>query len=314
VADDPAIWRDDRHPERSLVLGDDKSDPGGVAIYDLGGKIVHYEQTGRIGNIDLRDGYRLGDRTVILVGANDRSGDRIRLWALDPDARSLTSLEAHKLHSISENYGFCLGRSKNGKQMYAFVSQENTGKMEQYELIDVDGKLDAKMVRAFAVGSQAEGCVVDDATGSLYVAEENVAIWRYDVDPGTGTDRDRIDKVGDGHLTADIEGISTTRGGDGHGVLVASSQGDSTFAVYDLDSHAYRGSFRVQRSGDVDGVSETDGLAVAAGDFGPDFPNGLLVMHDGENHKDDQDERVSDFKLVRLDRVVALIPLAQPAG
>jgi 3-phytase len=160
------------------------------------------------------------------------------------------------------------------------------------------------------VGSQAEGCVVDDVTGALYVAEEDVGIWRYDVDPGGGSGRTSVDEVGAGRLHADVEGISLARGEEGRGALVASSQGDSTFAVYDLGrSNTFLGSFRVHRTGQVDGVSETDGLAVAAGDFGPRFPNGLLVVHDGENHgQEDEDEPVSNLKLIRFDQVMALTP------
>jgi 3-phytase len=306
VADDMAIWRDPDHPGRSLVIADDKSDQGGVAVYDLDGKLVQYQPIGKIGNIDLRDGYRIGSRSVILVGANDRAGDLLRFWALDPASRTLASLEARPLRSIERNYGFCLGRSRD--RTYAFVSQQDSGVLEQYELVDAAGTVDAKRLRTFAVGSQAEGCVVDDATGALYVAEEDVGIWRYDVDPGSGSRRTSVDAVGGGHLQADVEGVSLARGEDGRGVLVASSQGDSTFAVYDVDApNAFRGSFRVHRSGNIDGVSETDGLAVAAGDFGPNYPDGLLVVHDGENHgPGDQDEPVSNLKLIRLDQVIAL--------
>ena len=35
------------------------------------------------------------------------------------------------------------------------------------------------MVRSFAIGSEAEGCVADDETGALYVSQEDVALWRY---------------------------------------------------------------------------------------------------------------------------------------
>jgi 3-phytase len=308
VADDAAIWRDADHPERSLILADDKSNHGGVAVYDLTGRLVQYQRTGEIGNIDLRDEYRIGGRSVILVGANDRAGDLLRFWVLDPAGRTLTSLEARELHSIDRSYGFCLGRSRD--HTYAFVSQETSGVVEQYELVDAAGKVDAERVRTFTVGSQAEGCVVDDATGALYVAEEDVGIWRYDIDPASGSRRASVDRVGGGRLHADVEGVSLARGEGGAGVLVASSQGDSTFVVYDLGPpNAFRGSFRVHHTGDVDGVSETDGLAVAAGDFGSSYPNGLLIVHDGENQgQDGEDEAASNLKLVRFDQVIALTP------
>jgi 3-phytase len=311
VADDSAIWRNPDHPERSFVVADDKSENGGVAVYGLDGKLAHYERTGKIGNIDLRDGFRLGDRDVVPVGANDRTTDSLRFWTLDPADGRLTPAEAGRLPSLKSNYGFCLGRGGAGGKLYAFVSAENVGSFEQYELGTTTGKVTARKVRAFDIGSQTEGCVVDDVSGALYVGEEDVGVWRYAVDPTTGSARTSIDRTGPGgHLTADAEGLAATRGADGRGYLVVSSQGDSTFAVYDLDGeHAYRGSFQIRRGegASVDGVDETDGVAVAAGDFGPRFPNGLLVAHDGQNHRDDGSEaRCSNLKFVRLDQAVTL--------
>lgn len=310
VADDSAIWRNPDSPERSYVVADDKSDRGGVAVYSLDGSLVHYERTGKIGNIDLRDGVRLGGRDVVLVGANDRSTNTLRFWTLDPASGRLTSAEAGRLPTLVPNYGFCLGRDVGGRHLYAFVSAEEAGGMQQFELDLSSGQVAARLVRSFDVGSQSEGCVIDDATGALYVGEEDVGIWRYDVDPATGTRRTAIDRVGGGRLTADVEGLAAARGADGRGVLVVSSQGDSSFAVYDLDGgHAYRGSFQIRREdgGSVDGVTETDGVAVAAGDFGPRFPNGLLVAHDAENRRDDgSDARCSNLKFARFDQVVAL--------
>lgn len=317
-ADDAEIWRNPERPERSLIVADNKADVGGVAVYDLNGKMVHYERTGKIGNIDLRDGVRISGRTLTLVAANDRSNNTLRLWSLDHERGTLASLEAKPLPTLRNNYGLCLGRTQDGKHLYAFISEEGTGPnetgggaMEQYELrATAAGKINAVKVRTVNVGSQSEGCVVDDKTGSLFVAQEDVGIWRYDLDPAGGARRTEIDRVGKGHLTADVEGITAARGPEGDGVLIASSQGDSTFAVYDLDgSHAYRGSFQVRGSNTSDGASETDGVAMAAGDFGDTYPNGLLVVHDAENHdSNDQDERVSNLKLVRLDQVIALTP------
>lgn len=311
VADDVAIWRNAAQPERSLVVADDKSDNGGVAVHRLDGSLAHYERTGKIGNIDLRT-VGLDGRSVILVGANDRSNDTLRFWALNPDQGTLAPLEARALGTLPSNYGFCLGHDASYSHTYAFTSSE-TGTMEQYELWVNSGRVDATKVRTFEVGSLVEGCVVDDTSGSLYVGEEDVGIWRYDVDPASGSRRTEIDRVGSGHLTADVEGLSAVRGPDGRGVLIASSQGDSTFAVYGLDGdRRHVGSFRVNGdngtggNGNVDGVSETDGLAAAAGDFGPAYPRGLLVVHDAVNQKPDGgEEPSSNLKFARLDQVIA---------
>ena len=96
-------------------------------------------------------------------------------------------------------------------------------------------------MRSFSVGSITEGCVADDETGSLYIAEENVAIWRYGAEPGAGTARTQVDTAGgNGHLTADIEGLTLYYGDGGAGYLLASSQGSSTFAIYRREWAAIR--------------------------------------------------------------------------
>ena len=65
-----------------------------------------------------------------------------------------------------------------------------------------------------------------------------------------------------------------------------SSQGNSRFAVYALDDN-YRllGTFGVAMNplAGIDGASETDGLAATSHNFGPQYPNGLLVVQDGRN-------------------------------
>ncbi|MDQ1287524.1 MAG: 3-phytase [Actinomycetota bacterium] len=316
-ADDSAIWRNPADPARSLIVADNKADDGGVGVFDLTGKMVRYVRSGKIGNIDLRTGVRAGKQTITLVGANDRSTSTLRLWSLGAEG-TLTPVEAGKLPTLQDNYGFCLGRTADGRRLFAFVSQEGKGEnetgggiMEQYELKATPaGRFTATKVRSVNVGSQSEGCVVDDTTGAVYVAQEDVGIWRYLLDPASGTRRVQVDKVGGGHLTADVEGISSTRGADGKGVLIASSQGDSTFSVYDLDGgNTFRGSFAVKGDGAADGVSDTDGLAVEAGNFGDAFPHGLLVAHDSKNKgKNGDEKRSSNLKFLPLDRVITLAP------
>jgi 3-phytase len=139
--------------------------------------------------------------------------------------------------------------------------------------------------------------VVDDETGALYVSEEGVGIWKYNVNPATGTDRVLIDGVAAGHLTADVEGLTIYYGSNGSGYLIASSQGSSTFAVYDRATSAYLGSFSVGATATIDKVTETDGIDVTNVPLGPGFSQGLLVVHDHYN----QANQGTNFKLVAWD-------------
>jgi 3-phytase len=110
------------------------------------------------------------------------------------------------------------------------------------------------------------------------------------------------------HLTADAEGLTLAQRRDGSGYLFASSQGDSTFAVYDLRSSRYLAGFAVADSPVTDGVQNSDGATLTTQPVGAAFPHGLLVVHDGDNTpetKDAEGETRTDtnFKLVPLERV-----------
>ena len=95
-----------------------------------------------------------------------------------------------------------------------------------------------------------------------------------------------------GTLFADVEGLALFPQGRKGGWLVASSQGDNAYAVYRLPDMAPAGRFRIA-AGAFGATEETDGIALAAGRFGPLYPGGLLVVQDGDNAPHAQ-----NFKLV----------------
>jgi 3-phytase len=138
-------------------------------------------------------------------------------------------------------------------------------------------------VRSFTVGSISEGCVADDELGRLYVAQEDVALWRYGAEPGDGSSRAAVASVGDGHIAADIEGLALAKGPGTSGYLVASSQAESRFAVYDRETNAFVRNFKVGSNGAIDAAEQTDGVDISTANLGPGFEHGALVVHDGEN-------------------------------
>jgi 3-phytase len=170
---------------------------------------------------------------------------------------------------------------------YVFVNETGSGRFRQWLIEDGPGGIDATMVREFSVGSQAEGCAADDELGDLYVAEENVALWRYSADPAGDDARVSIDRVGGANgLAADLEGVAIWRGAGGSGFVVVSNQGANNFAVYRRgEDNAFIGLFAIVDNAalGIDGVTQTDGLEVTRSSFGPRFPDGLLVVQDGSN-------------------------------
>ncbi|GGI70322.1 phytase [Pseudarthrobacter scleromae] len=286
VADDAAIWVDPANPANSVVIADNKADTGGgIGVFGMDGKLIHFRPDGKIGNVDLRTGFPLSGESAVLVGGNNRTEDTLALWTLDPKTRELTPVAAGSIRTFAPNYGFCMYRSSTSGKFYAFVTPNEEGPIQQFELVD-DGesRVEAELVRELPVSSITESCVADDELGHLYIAQEDVGVWKYSAEPDAGKERTAVDKTGAGRLVADVEGLGISYGPGGSGHLFVSSQGDSTIAIYERSgSNAFVRKFSVGGNGDIDGVSGTDGLDVTALDAGPQFEEGLLVVHDEEN-------------------------------
>ena len=282
AADDPAIWVHPDDPVRSLVFGDDKE--GGIGAWALDGREVQVvDPEIRINNIDLRYGFALGGKKVDLLAAADETNRALRFYAIGAEGRLEPAGGVPKIGL--DPYGLCLYRSATSGALFCFVTGRD-GALQQWELRDDGGRVAAAKVREIDVGGLSEGCVADDALGALYVGEEAVGVWRYGAEPGAGAARTRVDgtKKG-GNLKADVEGLALYDAGEGRGYLIASSQGDHSFAIYRREAgNAFVGRFRVV-DGAVDGVSDTDGIDVSSAALGPAFPKGLFVAQDGANAK-----------------------------
>jgi 3-phytase len=180
--------------------------------------------------------------------------------------------------------------------------------------------------------SQVEGMVVDDTTGILYLGQEQVGWWKTSVaKPASNLtlvdrvrefgvpyarvfdeeeeefscdfDFSRDPGLGSPYLTADVEGLTIYKAGNGTGYLLVSSQGSDEFLVYDRETLEHIGNFLVG-DGVVDSVEESDGMHVVNVNLGGDFTQGLLVAHDGGNTPDVLDEEGEErdntnFKFVR---------------
>ena len=175
--------------------------------------------------------------------------------------------------------------------LHAFVVLKD-GTINQVAL-DLQGSAPSgRIVRTMKLATQSEGCVVDDRTAMLYVAEEDVGIWRFGAAPDAPTAATPVAKVDGRTLVADVEGLAIAAEGTNGGYLVASSQGDNAYALYALPDLGYVGRFRIT-AGRVGATSETDGIEIVTGNLGSGFPGGLMVAQDGDNAPAAQ-----NFKLV----------------
>ena len=298
AADDSAIWRDPADPSRSLIVATDKK--AGLYVYGLDGKVRGFDPAGLLNNVDLLD---LGERGVIVAASdrNDPANAMIRLYRLDTAEARLVAL-ATVPGGTGEGYGICMARAGGAIDIFSVLQQ---GNIEHVRVTLGDGPPVARTVRRLAVTSQPEGCVVDERTSHLYVGEEAIGIWRFDSraeGPPSGTLVARVDRR---QLVADVEGLALAPAGADGGYLIASSQGDNSYSVYRLPDMAAVGRFKIV-PGAVGGAEETDGIALALGDFGDRYPRGLFVAQDGVNAPSAQ-----NFKLVSWADVLAALGLQE---
>lgn len=308
AADDPAIWANPADPAASIVIGTDKK--GGLNLYDMQGRLLHYQADGKMNNVDLRGGFRLGGQDTILVTASDRTNGTVAIYTLDVAARRLVNVaDGIQATGLSDPYGLCMYRGRRNR-FYVFVSDPD-GRKRQWQLVPTPaGKVRLKLVRELKFGSQTEGCVADDETRRLYVAEEDVGLWRLSAEPDGGSAMQAVDAVArNPRIKDDLEGVGLYDGGGGRGYLVVSSQGNNSYAVYRREGdNAYLGSFAVVADGarGIDGSSETDGLEVTSLPLGPGFEGGALVAQDGRNILPSQTQ---NFKLVPWKDIVGALSL-----
>jgi 3-phytase len=273
-------------------------------VYETSGaRIGRVDPATRPSNVDVRSGFNLAGAVVDVVGV---TGDGMRFYAIDPETRLLTNVTSPSVKPDIPVAGSCLYASPVSGKIYIFADTL-AGQAEQWELFDDGGKIGVRSVRGpWQIGSEAEGCVFDDANQALYVAEETVGIWSYGAEPDSPTtDRLLVDGVGAGHLAPDVEGLTLVPRGDG-GYLLASSQGDDSFVVYRRsEPWEFVKKFSVPAGQAADGCSGTDGIDASAANLGPLYPAGAFACQDHVNDAPGT-EGNQNFKLVRLEKILDL--------
>lgn len=302
AADDPAIWHNAANPSASLIVGTDKK--AGLYVYGMDGKVRASSLTGRYNNVTLF----AGDHGIVVI-ASDRTdpvNSRLALFRLDPATGSLTPL-ASVPSGAGEGYGVCV----TGAPRIAMVGAPDAmtayaaikdGTVRQITITHKDGKVEHRAGATWKLNTQIEGCVIDPATGALFVGEEDVGIWK--IDPARPDAAPALFAVADGKaLVADVEGLALATRPGASSLLVASSQGDNAYAVFDTATGKLLGRFRIN-GGAIDGTFETDGIELAAGNYGPGFEQGLFIAQDGDNGGGTQ-----NFKLVSWANILTALGL-----
>jgi 3-phytase len=198
--------------------------------------------------------------------------------------------------------GVCLYESPEGT-FHVGAARKNV--FRQWRLKrEPDGSITVSLARELTLNSEAEACAYDDALRRLYIAQEDLGVWRLPADPDNGDSMTLVDGVKPkGGLTPDIEGLAVYTRNNGTGYLIASSQGDDSFRVYRRDGdNDFVGSFRVVACPDAsfDEVTHTDGIEVTSAPMRANWPAGILVVQDHENTNPAEPQ---NFKYVAWDAI-----------
>ena len=305
AADDIAIWYNHQDPSGSTIIATNKQT--GLVVYDLDGKELYNYPVGRVNNVDIKTKFGLGNDSITIVGATNRTSNTITLMKLNTETRELETLplSGEFVPKSSDVYGFCLYRCSHKSRfikdhvhkMYA-ISVGTDGMLDQWELVNDNGKVKPRYVRVLKFDSKCEGLVADDETGNLFVGEEGKGIWKVPALPAEGDKKELIADIAKSKLEADVEGLTIYYGRDDKGYLIASSQGNNSFAVFTRGgNHKYLGSFMITAQKSIDGVSDTDGIDVMNLSLDSDFSDGVFIAQDGYNFEGEQQVN-QNFKLV----------------
>ena len=282
-ADDPAIWINRKDSLKSVVIGTDKK--GGLALYNLQGEEMAYYACGKMNNVDVRYDFPFNGGYIDIVAATNRSTKGVSVFKIDANGLVEIGTPEFLSHMTGEVYGFCLYKNISDSSYYAIVNSKE-GEVEIWKLLLVNSKITGELVESFSLRTQTEGMVADDRTGKLYIGMEGAGIVVTSALPSQNRDLDTIKmsvKVHNPLIEYDIEGLAIYEKPNNDGILVASIQGNYSYALFNLKApYDYLGSFRIV-DGTVDGVEETDGLEVINHYPGIKGSSGMLIVQDGFN-------------------------------
>lgn len=305
-ANSAKIWIHPESPILSAIIAADED--GGIVVYDLEGRLREYLQEGEVTNVDLRYNFPFDGEQITLMSAVNQTDNTFSLYQLsegDPvDIDKLATFETD-FEVISST---CMYRSPITDTYYVFILSE-AGEMLQYEVFDNGaGEIAVELARAVQIGSEAEGCAADDENAAIYIAEEDVALFRYGGEPESQSSRRVVDYIGsEGNVQESLEGVSIYKTSGREGYIVAANETANNFLVYErTGDNNFIGAFEITATDTIDGVQEPNGFIISSFAFPPLYPNGILVTTDDNNTMPNEP---GNFKIVDWAEIAAALDL-----
>jgi len=299
--DDAAIWINGLAPQRSLIIASIKD--YGLISYDMTGRTVQELPIGDVDNVDIRQDFSFSGRSIPLIAASNRDNNQIVFYTVEKKSLRLIKLPQAELITGNQLYGLCLHKENKTGNISVFATSKQ-GIIEQWMVYqDHSGFLKGVKIRQLNLDTIVESCVADDDTGRVYLAEENHGIVWVNTDPTRGNKPLWVDRIISGVLKQDVEGLAIYKTGLNNRYLLASSQGNSTIVVYDLNTNHCLGRFHISGNvlKQVDEVTHTDGIAATSANLGQRFPRGILVVQDDANEGGEGNQ---NLKLVPFQKIL----------
>ena len=219
--DDPAIWINSTDATKSLIVGTDKEDGGGLYVYDLNGKIINkFIGMQRPNNVDIAYGLLINGVKTDIAVTTERNAKRLRVFSL-PDLKPIDNggisiFDGEIGEEVREGMGIALYTKKNGPEtheIHAIVGRK-TGPsgtyLWQYKLaISPKGTVTAEVIRKFGTYSgnkEIEAIAVDNELGYIYYSDEGSGVRKYYADPEKGNNE--IAFFAQNDAKSDHEGIA----------------------------------------------------------------------------------------------------------
>jgi 3-phytase len=290
--DDPAIWINLQDPAKSLIIGTDKDQDGGLYVFDLNGKIVReIHDLKRPNNVDIGYGLMLNGKPTDIAVTTERFTHNLRIFTL-PDLKpvdngGLPMFGGETGNGFRDLMGIALYTNPQGK-ISAMVGRKtgptNGSYIWRYDLADDGtGNIKATLARKFGTYSgrkEIESIAVDNELGYVYYSDEGVGVHKYYADPDAGppakgnTELALFAKTG---FAEDHEGISIYKTGPGTGYILVSDQGADQFQIFPREGasgnphdHTLLKIVKVK-------AHISDGSDVTSIPLGPKFRHGLFV-------------------------------------
>ncbi|MEU4733354.1 phytase, partial [Streptomyces sp. NPDC023588] len=225
-ADDPAIWRNPKDPDRSLVIATAKE--GGLRVYDLDGRQVQSlpapppprdgDKPGRFNNVDLITSLRFPDGRHDVAVVSDRGRDQLRVYRIDPERRAapladvtdeaaappVFSAGQDEVNDQRTAYGLAAYTDRLSGRSFALTSRRHATSLALAELLPTaGGKVGYRTVRTTSLPSSF---TLPDGSTWAPCAEpgELPQVEGMVVDPDTGDLYAGQEDVGIWKLDADL--------------------------------------------------------------------------------------------------------------